>query len=115
MLRRETIIALRARHTAFRIAIDILYPPQPPPQLAQPAMPVLDLEGAQAEAAWEAEVRQLEERRQRQARWSRRCGMAFVMAWLIITLSALLYAFFADTTPPPPPPPQAHPILPAQP
>ena len=28
MLRRETIIALRARHTAFRMALDILYPQQ---------------------------------------------------------------------------------------
>ena len=41
MFRRETIIALRARHEAYRIATEILYPhvasPQPPPQ---PAMPV---------------------------------------------------------------------------
>lgn len=34
MLRRETNIALRARHTAFRIAIEILHPRMtvPPPQ-----------------------------------------------------------------------------------
>jgi hypothetical protein len=33
MLRRETIIALRARHSAFRMAIDILYPQQSPPEI----------------------------------------------------------------------------------
>jgi hypothetical protein len=31
MIRRETIIALRARHTAFRIAMGVLYPPHPRP------------------------------------------------------------------------------------
>ena len=42
MFRRETIIALRARHTAYRIASDILYPQvdvEPPPEPAIPWMP----------------------------------------------------------------------------
>ena len=37
ILRRETIIALRARHTAFRIAVSLLYPRQSPPELPPPA------------------------------------------------------------------------------
>ena len=45
MLRRETIIALRARHTAFRVAVDMLYPPQlppeEPPQLQLPVEPIV--------------------------------------------------------------------------
>ena len=39
MIRRETIIALRARHQAFRIASDILYPHVELPPPLQPAIP----------------------------------------------------------------------------
>jgi hypothetical protein len=41
MFRRETIIALRARHQAYRVASDILYPhvdAQPPPEPGMPLM-----------------------------------------------------------------------------
>jgi hypothetical protein len=40
MFRRETIIALRARHQAHRIASDILNPHVDTPPPPQPAMPV---------------------------------------------------------------------------
>ena len=40
MFRRETIIALRARHEAYRIATEILYPPVDVPPPLQPAMPI---------------------------------------------------------------------------
>jgi hypothetical protein len=40
MFRRETIIALRARHQAHRIASQILNPPAQVPLPPQPAMPI---------------------------------------------------------------------------
>jgi hypothetical protein len=40
MFRRETIIALRARHEAYRIASDILYPRVEVPPPPQPAIPI---------------------------------------------------------------------------
>jgi hypothetical protein len=39
MFRRETLIALRARHEAYRIATDILYPHEDPPPRPQPVVP----------------------------------------------------------------------------
>ena len=44
MFRRETIIALRARHQAYRIATDILHPHVDAPAPPQPAMPVEPLD-----------------------------------------------------------------------
>jgi hypothetical protein len=40
MFRRETIIALRARHQAYRIASDILNPHADVPPPPQPAIPI---------------------------------------------------------------------------
>jgi hypothetical protein len=40
--RRETIIALRARHEAYRIASDILYPRVEVPPPPQPAIPPIE-------------------------------------------------------------------------
>ena len=40
MFRRETIIALRARHQAYRIASEIVNPHVQTPRPPQPAMPV---------------------------------------------------------------------------
>jgi len=42
MLRRETIIALRARHEAYRIASDLLYPHVDVPPPPQPAIPRIE-------------------------------------------------------------------------
>jgi hypothetical protein len=42
MFRRETIIALRARHEAYRIASDILYPRVEVPPPPQPAIPPIE-------------------------------------------------------------------------
>jgi hypothetical protein len=55
MLRRETMIALRARHTAFRMAIEIMHPrltppPLPPPEVAIPVMPLPDRPYTQPQA-----------------------------------------------------------------
>jgi hypothetical protein len=39
MFRRETLIALRARHEAYRIATEIQHPPIEPPPLPTPVVP----------------------------------------------------------------------------
>jgi hypothetical protein len=112
MLRRETIIALRARHTAFRIAVEILYPQQPPPApAAQPAIPVLE-DGEQAVADWQAQLASAREREWRQTRM-RRLVLA-VLSAAVIT-GYVFVCVKASTAPAPPPtPPQARPILPTQ-
>jgi hypothetical protein len=74
MIGRETIIALRARHAAFRVAMAILHPrppstapkpsPPPPPPPSGDAVPAIDV---LAEfTAWESQER--EARRRRAAR-----------------------------------------------
>ena len=40
MFRRETIIALRARHEAYRIATEILHPYEEVPRPPEPALPI---------------------------------------------------------------------------
>ena len=110
MLRRETIIALRARHTAFRIAVEILYPPPPPPPSVQPAT-VSDEEVDRAAAQWEAQSR-------REAEWARqdarnRWRAIAILATLFILLIAYIVYDSSNQASPPPPPPQARPILPA--
>jgi hypothetical protein len=40
MFRRETIIALRARHQAYRVASDILYPQVEAPAPPEPVIPL---------------------------------------------------------------------------
>jgi hypothetical protein len=110
MLRRETIIALRARHTAFRIAIEILHPRQAPPPPAPPAMPVLE-DGEQAIEDWQFAVRARAEWERRQRR-VRRIVLTVIAAGLL-----LLYAYgvwTASNPLPVPAPPQARPILPTQ-
>ena len=109
MLRRETIIALRARHTAFRMAMDILYPqrPLPGPSASDPppsadAVPAIDV--LAQFTAWEWQERQ--ERRRR------------TMLWLVMLLWAAAIALGAWNWPrrasrPSPPVPPARPILPA--
>jgi len=106
VLSRETIIALRARHTAFRIAIDILYPPQPPPTLAQPAIPVVE-EVEQTCGDWQAVERAQAAVEQLAARRLRR--------FIIILFAALALLFVyavwdAMNRPSPPPLPQGRPI-----
>jgi hypothetical protein len=111
MLRRETIIALRARHTAFRIAIEILHPQQPPPPAAQPAMPVLE-DGEQAIEDWQFAVRARVEWERQQQR-SRRIAWAVIVGGLLLLYG---YGVWSASSPPSPPPapPQARPILPTQ-
>jgi hypothetical protein len=110
MLRRETIIALRARHTAFRIAIEILHPQQTPPPAAQPAIPVLeDVERTVED--WQVAIRAHQEWERRQRR-ARRMALSVIIGGLL-----LLYAYgvwTASTPQPAPAPPQARPILPTQ-
>jgi hypothetical protein len=108
MLRRETIIALRARHTAFRIAVDILYPPQPPPASVQPTT-VSDEEVDRAMAEWETQRRREAELAKEDARnrW-RLIAIASVPFVLLIA-----YLIYDSVTQPSPPPPPARPILPA--
>jgi hypothetical protein len=109
MLRRETIIALRARHTAFRIAVDILYPPQAPPLSAQPAR-VSDEEVDRAMAEWEAQGR-------REAEWARQdarnhwLGIAVLLVGFVLLVALIVWN--SANQPTPVPPPQARPILPA--
>jgi hypothetical protein len=109
MLRRETIIALRARHTAFRIAVDILYPPQPQPQppMPEPPMPILE-DGEQARADWQAAAAK-QAARERTGRVLAIVFGAFTLAYLLL----IVYAVYLAQNPPPPPPPQGQPILPA--
>jgi hypothetical protein len=42
MFRRETIIALRARHQAYRVASDILYPHVQTPAPPEPVIPLME-------------------------------------------------------------------------
>ena len=109
MLRRETIIALRARHTAFRIAIDILYPQQPPPPTPQPAIPVTE-DAQQARAFWEDAERaraDFDQARARGLRW-------FILILFAALLVLIVYAVWDATHPRAVPLiPQARPI-PAQ-
>jgi len=111
MLRRETIIALRARHTAFRIAVEILYPQQPPPPGVQPAIPVLE-DGDQAIDDWQAAIRERWEWERREAR-KRRLVLAVISAF-VIGLYVFLCLVASSPPTPPPAPPQARPILPTQ-
>ena len=111
-LRRETIIALRARHTAFRIAADILYPQQPPPAVAQPAIPIVE-DGENARAEWEEELRRREARAERQKRHFRWTLASFAVLALAMCLWLMIYAIFLEKTLTAPPLPQGRPIRPA--
>jgi hypothetical protein len=78
MSRRETIIALRARHTAFRIATDILYPPPPAPPPPAPthsdtvdSMPAIDVLAEFESWEWQ----------QRQERHDKRMRRLVVLLW----------------------------------
>jgi hypothetical protein len=113
IIRRETIIALRARHTAFRIAVAILYPQQPPPALAQPAIPIVE-DGEQAQADWVEELRRRSEDEERRRRLGRRALAIVATLWLGFILVMLIHAILADApASTPPPPPQGRPIQPA--
>ena len=105
MLRRETIIALRARHTAFRIATDILYPHQSVGPAPEPVMPIMDMEG---EIGW---GRELARRRKRIVAW------IILGVWVFLGVLLVVYSIETGTrqpVPQPPPVPQGRPILPAQ-
>jgi hypothetical protein len=110
MLRRETIIALRARHTAFRIAIEILYPQQPPPPATHPAIPLLE-DGERAVEDWQVALRAHEEWEKRQRR-VRATALAVIIGAMLLLYG---YGVWSVSNPSPPPaPPQARPILPTQ-
>ena len=103
MLRRETIIALRARHTAFRIALDILHPHLQAPPLPEPVVPSppVDLD---VEAGWF-------EQHQRRQRRHHRIVIAFVAAlWAAAIVIGILN--WSRPTSVPEPPPFARPISP---
>lgn len=113
MLSRETIIALRARHTGFRIALEILHPQQPaaaPPEPPSPsatddALPVIDLL-AQFKA-WEAQQRR-----------ERRDKIMRLLAVLLLTAALVVGAWNWPRKSSPrtsQPPPEGRAILPAQP
>jgi hypothetical protein len=108
VLRRETIIALRARHTAFRMAMDILYPQQQPsPPDPIPAAPATDIFSEQP-------IHELPDWLKRKVRRSealqrrRRLLLAWwVMGWVVFGVVATVW-FIREvnraTLPPPPPP-----------
>jgi hypothetical protein len=112
MLRRETIIALRARHTAFRIAIDILYPPQPSPPPMPPQPTTLAREEMdRAQAEWDLDER-------RAARWEgeRKRTLGFQIAIIVVALIAVTaFLMSVDEYPPSPPSPVAPSAAPAPP
>ena len=111
MLRRETIIALRARHTAFRIATDILYPQQPPPAGAtvQPAIPFAE-DGEDAIDIWQSAIRERAAYEQRRRRRGLIVMLAIMAALAAISVYVNHGGQLQDFAPPPP---QARPILPA--
>jgi hypothetical protein len=111
MLRRETIVALRARHAAFRIAVEILHPRQPPPPAVQPAMPILE-DGDQAIEDWQLATRERKAREKRETR-NHRLVLAIVSA-VLVGLYAYACYVASQAPPPPPAPPQARPIMPTQ-
>ena len=108
MLRRETIIALRARHTAWRIATAIMHPPQPPPE-SPPSLPLRAGE-ALGPVVVDQDWLEQELRRGRRRHW--RALVAILLMWVLALV--LLGVLYEDPPPAPPPVPQGRPILPAQ-
>jgi hypothetical protein len=115
MPRRETIIALRARHTAFRLATDILYPPPPsapPPAALHPpsetetvdATPAIDVLAEFESWEWQ----------QRQERRDKRMRRLVVLLWMTAIVVGAWNWPRKSSPRPLPPPPQARPILRAQ-
>ena len=96
MLRRETIIALRARHTAFRIAVDILHPPQQEPPPPVPVMPVLE----EVDPDWEAWTEQQRIRRIGHNQVLLGIGLGCFLAFVLLMS---LIAYVSHPVPPPPP------------
>ena len=99
MLRRETLIALRARHTAWRIAMSIAHPSQPlqaPPERVLPLAPQVEY------AAWTEK-----QRRERVA------GLLAAVV-VVVLLLVICFLFRSPEPRPRPPVPPARPILPAQ-
>lgn len=101
MIRRETIIALRARHTAFRIAIDFLYPQQPAPPLPQPVIPIVDIDGPMTSTLGKPH---------RPKRLLAIVLVVLAMLWLFLLVCGMLNSkdLWEDV---PPAPPQGRPIL----
>lgn len=97
ILRRETIVALRARHTAFRIAIDLLYPMQKPPQPPPlPAPPWVE-----SEFRTVLDAQQMEELKRRAAalevRQNRRLAV-LVLFVLALYMGLMIFAVTKQTT-----------------
>ena len=108
MVRRETIIALRARHTAYRVSTDMLFPAQappepvpvlkevkPPPPLPTPEEAAAFVAELEARRAWAEQVlRRTEEawlrRERRQERGAR-------IVAIIAGAAMLLFSAFAIT------------------
>ena len=119
MLRRETIIALRARHSAFRVAADLVFPPQappempvleamkPPPPLPTPEEAAAFVAGADARREWVAQVKRRCERN-----YDRRHNVPAIVlaAWMVLCVVLLVVAgVLAPEAPPPTPGPPAPP------
>jgi hypothetical protein len=108
MLRRETMIALRARHTAFRMAMEILYPrrpaavtpPTPDQHVACNPLPAIDVM-----AQW----RDYEKRRRADSRQKTMLWLA-VLVWGAAIVAGWWSASSFEALPAAPPPPQARPI-----
>jgi hypothetical protein len=118
MLRRETIIALRARHTAYRVATDLVFPPQPPPEpvleevkppppLPTPEEAAAAIAAAEARRAWVERVMRRSEhewqrKERRRARGERLFAMIIAVAFLLFIAFAISVAIIEGTEPPPP-------------
>ena len=115
MPRRETIIALRARHTAFRIAIDILYPPPPPPPAPAALSAATESEILNSVPAIDV-LAQFESWRwqQLQERHDKRMRRLVVLLWTAAIVVGAWNWPRKSWPRPLPPPPQARPILPAR-
>jgi hypothetical protein len=101
ILRRETIIALRARHTAFRIAIDILHPRQspPPPMPPQPAA-LAQEEMDRAQAEWDLDAR----RAATSEREYRRALLLQITVIVVGLIAFIVFLMYVDEYHPSPPP-----------
>jgi hypothetical protein len=106
MHRRETIIALRARRHAYRVATDIEHPPLQVPSLPTPAVPQWGVRsGTVRDLEWVSKlVREAEMEYERAERRRDRIPGIVIRLWLMLGLSFLLWAVFVEKGKPSPPP-----------
>ena len=123
MLGRETIIALRARHTAYRVATDLVFPPQaapepvleevkPPPPLPTPEQAAEAIAAADGRRKWVEQVISHSEyewqRRERRRKLAERVvAMTAAAALVLFVLFLITVGIMEGMKATPPPVPQA--------